>query len=334
MGVIFSKRGGMNDSLFKDLEGVATEIVRDIDTDQNNDDQVLEAIFNIKKSKRFGERTGGMTEFDNFEIVGEGEAGKADELQEGYAKLLTHISFIKTFAITKEMVEDGRLDEATEIAKNFTRAYKRSKLEFATQCLVTEGETFMYGSKTLDKTTGDGKGLFATDHPGTKVGVSEQSNVFTNELGDNIDVLNYLSNIGRNFKNESGISNGFTYDTLIIPGNTPDLEETANRIIGTNLVVGSANNDINTQKGKWRLIVNHRWEAAAGKKPFLIMSSEANKALRGNMFYNRVDLHMMNDVDLKTWNLEYSGRTRFSAGFFNWRHIIMGGATTGTTLTI
>lgn len=333
MAVVFSKLSGKNDSLYKAVEGVLTEIINDVDTGKTNDDEVLEAIYNVKKSKKFGERTGGMTEFGNFDIVDEGGIAEADELQEGFAKLITHFAFNKGFTITREMIDDGRLDDAKIIAKNYMKAYKRSKLEFATKCLVTEGANFTYGARSLDKTTGDGKGLFATDHPGKKSGVGAQSNVFTNALGSDIVMLNRLANIGRNFKNESGIINGYTFDTLVIPGNVPALEETANRIIGTTLVVGSNNNDINTQKGKWRLVVNHRWEAAAGTSPYLIMSSEANEALQGNVFYNRVDLDIANEIDIKTRNLDWSGYTRFSAGFYNWRHIIGGGFQAGTTLS-
>jgi hypothetical protein len=333
MGVIFSKLSGKNDSLYKAVEGVLTEVIQDVDTGKTNDDEVLGALFTVKKSKKFGERVGGMTEFGNFDIVDEGGVAPTDELQEGFAKLIIHNAFSKGFTVTREMIDDGRLDEAAVAAKNFMRAYKRSKLEFATQCLVTEGDKFIYGSRTLDKTTGDGKGLFATDHPGKKEGVGDQCNVFTNPLGTDITMLQRLSVIGRNFKNESGIINGYTFDTVVIPGNCPAMEETLNRIIGTSLVVGSNNNDINTQKGKWRLIVNHRWEAAPGTNPYILMSSEANEALQGSVFFDRVALDIMNEIDSKTRNMNWNGYTRFSAGFFNWRHLIMGGAQAGATLT-
>ena len=131
---------------------------------------------------------GGLTEFGNFNIVDEGNAGEADDIQEGFGKLITHYAFNKTFATTREMIDDGKLDEAKITAKNFMKAYKRSKLEFATQFLVTEGTTFTYGGRTLDKTTGDAAGLFSTAHLGKKSGVANQSNVFTNALGTDINI--------------------------------------------------------------------------------------------------------------------------------------------------
>lgn len=333
-GVIFSKLSGKNDSTFKAVEGVLTEIINDVDTGKSKDDEVLEAIFNVKKSKKFAERTGGMTEFGNFGMVSEGDAAENDEIQEGFAKLIQHCIFSKGFVVTKDMMDDGRLDDAKIIAANYMKAYKRSKLIFATAFLTAEGNKFFYEGNQLDRTTGDGKSLFAADHLGKKSNVATQSNVFTNKLGTDIKVLNHLANIGRNFKNESGISNGYTFDTLIIPGNTPGLEETANRIIYTgNGAVGTNLNDINTQKGKWKLIVNHRWEAAPGTEPFIIQSSEANEALQALMFYNRIALDIANEIDIDTRNFKWNGYTRFSTGAFNWRATIMGGAQTGTTLT-
>ena len=333
MAVVFSKLSGKNDSLYKAVEGVLTEVIADVDTGKTKDDEILESIFQVKKSKKFGERKGGMTEFSSFDVVDEGAPAPADELQEGFAKLIQHFQFTKDFTITRQMIEDGNIDDAKIIAANFIKAYKRSKLEFATAALVTEGSTFTYGSRTFDKTTGDAAALFSTAHLGKKSGVANQSNVFTNAFGSDITMLNRLAIIGRNFKNESGVINGYTFDTLVIPGNVPALEETAKRIIGSQLVVGSPNNDINTQKGKWNLIVNHRWEAASGTSPYIIMSSEANEALQGAVFYNRVDLDVQNQVDLKTRNLEWNAYTRFSAGFFNWRMAILAGATSGTTLS-
>ena len=53
------------------------------------------------------------------------------------------------------------------------------------------------------------------------------------------------------FLNDSGIVQGYTFDTIIIPGNVPELEDLIKRIIRSDLIVGSNNNDVNTQKGLW-----------------------------------------------------------------------------------
>lgn len=333
MAVIFSKISGENDGLWKDIERALMAIMQDTDSEKNNDDEIVKLLYTVKTSKKFAEKTTGLTEFSDFSIVGEGEAAPLDNIQEGFSKLITHHQFLKKFVCTAEMAEDMNLDEMKLASANFMRAYKRSRANFASSALVQEGSTFSFGSSALDKTTGDGLGLFSTAHKGKKSGVSTQSNVFTNTFGADTTMLNRLANTGRNFRNDSGEVQGYTFDTIIVPSNTPELEDTVKRIIRSDLLVGSDFNDVNTQKGLWKLVVNHRWQAGSGKNPYILMSSEANKELMGSVFFDRVGLKVMNDIDLDTHNLEWSGRCRFSAGFNNWRHVILGGADAGTTLT-
>lgn len=333
MAIIFAKGSGLNDDLWKANGTVIKSFLKDTDTEKSKDDELVSALFNEKKSDKFAEKSAGITEFANFEIVNEGDKGVQDSIQEGFSKMIEHKQFIKTFACTAEMNEDGDIDAMKEQAANFIRSYKRTRAQYASDALTAEGASFMFGKNKLDKTTGDGLGLFSTAHK-TKVGEIVQSNVFTNAFGTDAKVLNRLAIEGRNFKNDSGNIMGYTYDTIIIPSNCPDLEDTVKKIIGSDGEVGTNNNDINTQRGKWKLIVDHRWEAKSGTAPYIIMSSEANTNLRGNMFYDRVPLTVRDQIDNATWNLEFSGRARMSAGFFNWRQVILGGASTGTTLTL
>lgn len=333
MAVIFSKHGGLNDEAWKTIDTELSMVIQDTDTEKNKDDELVKALFNVKTSKKFGEKQGSMTEFGNFEEVTEGDNGIQDDYNMGFSKLIEHHQFIKTFMCTREAKDDGNIDLMKQTAANFVRAYKRSRAQFASDALTAEGSTFLYGTKSYDKTTGDGKALFATDHPGKKTGVPVQSNVFTNAFGSDATMLYTLANIGRNFKNQSGNVMGYNFDTIIIPGNVPDLEDLIKRIIHSHQIVNSANNDINTQEGIWKLIVDHRWTAAAGKKPYILMSSEAQRELNAGVFFDRVPLDVSNEVLNKSRNLEWSGYARWSAGFNNWAAYILGGADNGTSLS-
>ena len=333
MAVTFSKHGGLNDEAWKVIDTELSMVIQDTDTEKNKDDELVKALFNVKSSKKFGEKQGSMTEFGNFVEVAEGDNAIADDFSMGFSKLIEHTQFIKGFTCTREAKDDGNIDMMKQAAANFVRSYKRSRAQFASDCLVTEGSTFLYGGKSYDKTTGDGKALFATDHPGKKTGVADQSNVFTNAFGTNATMLYTLANIGRNFKNQSGNVMGYEFDTIVLPGNVPDLEDLCKRIIHSSQIVGSNNNDINTQQGNWKLIVDQRWSAASGTKPYLIMSSEALKELNAGVFYDRVPLDVANEVDINSRNLKWSGYCRFSAGFYDWRAFILGGAQSGTTLS-
>lgn len=336
MAITFSKSSGLNDDLWKVTDTTLRMVMQDTDNEKNNDDELVKAMYNVKKSKKFGEKIGSMTEFANFEAVEEGNAYVQDELQAGFSKLIEHTPFLKGFVCTREARDDGQIDMMKVAAANFVRAYKRSRAQFASDALVSEGSTFTFGAKPgFDKTTGDGKGLFDTEHKYkvSSLASANQSNVFTNAFGNDDTMLSRLANIGRNFKNQSGQIMGYTFDTIIIPGNTPNLEKVVKKIIRTDLQVGSTNNDINTEKGLWKLVINHRWEAASGTEPYILMSSEANRELQGNLFYDRVPLDVMDEVQIKTRNLEWSGYCRFSAGFGAWQHVILGGAQVGTTLS-
>lgn len=336
MAIIFSKSSAVNDDLWNEWSKQLVAVMQDTDSEKNNYEEVLKKIFNVKSSKKFGEKTAGLTEFSDFDVVAEGADGVQDEISEGYSKLITHLQFLKYFVCTAEMAEDSQIDVMKTKAANFIRSYKRSRLQFATDSITSAAATFTYGSKAgIDSTTGDGQALFSTAHPMFKHKDSrsyDQSNVFTNALGTDAKMLNRLANIGRNFKNDSGIVMGYNFDTIIIPGNCFEMEDTIKKIIGSEGEVGTNNNDINTQRGKWKLVVNPLWQAAAGKNPYMIMSSEANNELIGNVFYDRIGLTMKDEVITKNHNLMWSGRARWSCGYNNWRQIILGGADTGTTL--
>lgn len=332
MAVIISKSSALNDDLWNEWAPIIRAYIMDADKDKNKYDELLGKMFNVETSKKFGEKNTGLTEFGDFSITGEGGKAVLDDLQETFPKLVEHEELMKKLVVTKTMTEDSQVNMVKQKTKNFVKSYKRSRAQFATNMLCVEGATATFGGKSdLDRTTGDGKALFAIDHPGIKAGVPVQSNVFTNAFSP--EILVRLAGIMRNFRNDSGNKMGYTANKIIIPGDCWQLEETIRKIIRSELQPGTNNNDINTQKDLWELVVNPLWEHDAGTNPYIIMSDEANEELMGNMFFDRTDLQMKENVDIDTHNLEYSGRFRMGGGFFNWRHVIMGGATTGTTLT-
>lgn len=331
MAIKFAKNSGLNDDLWKVNDQIVRAVLQDTDNEKNNDDELVSSIFNVEKSDKYAEKISSLTEMGNFSIVDEGDAAIQDDIQQGFSKLIQHYQFIKKFTCTAEMNEDGDINSMKVAAANFVRAYKRTRAQYASDMLTAEGTSISFGGKTLDRTTGDGKGLFATDHPYKAIS-GTQSNVFTNAFGTTSAMLNRLANIGRNFKNQSGNVMGYTFDTIIIPGDAPALEDTIRKIIKSDLTVGSNFNDVNTQKGLWKLIVDHRWTTGGASSPYILMSSEANKELQGAMFYDRVPLTMKDWVDENTFDLNWSGRARMSVGFNSWAPFIMGGAQVGTTL--
>ena len=333
MALIFSQNSGLNDDFWKPVGQVIKSVMQDTDTEKTQYDKLVADIAIEEKSKKYAEKSTGLTSTGIFQIVDEGDAPEADEIQETFPKLIVHSTFMDQISCTQRMNEDGEINVMKTMSRNLVLGYKRTRAQLVTNAIAAEGEKFSMGSRQLDRTTGDGEALFSTKHPGVKKGVPVQSNVFTNAFGTDTSMLNKLANVGRNFLNDSGVVQGYTFDTIIIPGNCPDMEDLIKRIIRSDLIVGSSNNDVNTQKGLWKLVVLPTWQAAKGKNPYILMSSEANKELRGTVLFDRTPLDVKNWVDEPTRNLNWNGRARMSCGFNNWRHMIMGGADSGSTLT-
>ncbi len=330
---INTKFGGNVDDFWNSEAQFVRMNMVDADNEKSDDDDLVKKMYNVKTSKRFGEKTIGMSSFSSFQYTKEGDKAPEDTLQEVNPKLIEHSPFMKAYVVTAELKEDSQQDMIAAGSKNFVHTYKRTRAEFGSAALCCEGTAFDFGGHTgFDRTTSDGKALFAKDHTGLS-GVAAQSNVFTNAFGDDDVMLDRLANIGFNFKNTSGHTMGYVFDTLIVPGNCFRLIRLAKKIINSDQQVGNDFNDVNVNKGMWKLIVNPYWQATAGTEPYIIMSSKANQELNGSLFYDRVPLTIKQDVDVYTHNLINSGRCRFSAGFGDWRHVIMGGATAGTELT-
>lgn len=334
-GIIFSENSGINDGLFKDVDLRIRSWLLDFDTEKNQYSDYVSATYNVGKSNQFGEKLGSVTEFGNFEFVPEGGNAVQDEIQEGFSKLIIHEQAIKKFTVTANMVEDKKVEDMKMKAEGFVRSHQRSRAAFASALLTGATATSVtVGGQAFDTASNDGKALFATDHIGKKDGVATQSNVFTNAIGSDDQMLYRLANIGKNYKNQSGIPMGYGFDTIVLPCDAYESIRLVEKIIASTNQVGNDYNDVNVSKGKWKLIVDPLWTTdGISKKPYILLSSQANKELRGAMFYDRTPLTVRDWVDNDNYNLNFSGRFRVGAGFNDWRFAIMGGASVGTTLT-
>lgn len=332
MAIVISKNSALNDDLWKPVGQLLNGVMLDTDAEKSKYDELVSNIAVEKKSKKYAEKQSGLTSLSTFGITNEGDVAPADDFQEATPKLIVHNTFKKEVAMTKEMLDDGDIDGMKTMASQMVKAYKRTRLDFLTAFLTSQASTFSYGGKTgLDSATGDGLSIFNTSHTSVKNDVAVQSNVFTNAFS--VNMLIRLASIMRNFKNESGVVTGYNANKIIIPGNCWEMEETIKRIIDSDKLISTDYNDVNTQKGRWELVVDPLWQVADGKNPYIIMSDECKKETNGVVFYDRVALDVKNEVDIHTRDLIYNGYARMGVGVNNWRCILMGGADTGTSLT-
>ena len=301
---------------------------------------ICDCLFNVEKSNKFGETIINMNDFDVFKAIGEGSGSEADTVGETYYKFVEHIQFMKEFIITAEMMEDavnGLAVDAKRRAENFTRAYYKTINKICETALIHGNETGVtFAGANLDLTTGDKNPLFYKDHlwGGAQNDTGTQSNYFWGDIfeygadGNRSlstevfeETLAELSIRLRNMKDDNGEVLGYTADTIILPGNQPKIESMVKKVCGSEGALGNGYNDINLHYGNWNIVILPNWQPT--DKRIMIMSSEANKNLSGNMFFNRVPLTVTNWVDNHTGSYYWNGRCRFGVGFGTYKHIML-----------
>jgi phage major head subunit gpT-like protein len=189
-------------------------------------------IFDKESSDRAFEEEVMLSGFGNAAVKQEGSAVGYDDAQETFTSRYTHETVALAFSITEEAIEDNLYDS---IGSRYTKALARS---MATTKQV-KGANVLNNGFSSSFPGGDGKELFATDHP-------TLSGTVSNELSTSAD-LNETSleqaliDIAA-FTDERGLKIAARGVKMIIPS---ALQFTAERLMKSTQRVGTADNDIN-----------------------------------------------------------------------------------------
>ena len=68
-----------------------------------------------------------MTAMDGFDPVGENGAYPVDGMEEGYSKLLEHMTWKNSFSLSREIMEDGKLLDLKKKPVGFVKSYYRTR---------------------------------------------------------------------------------------------------------------------------------------------------------------------------------------------------------------
>ncbi len=360
MCLIYSYESGDNDLMLKRFETPIKMLIESESDLQRKKNSTLSQLFNVERSDRYGETVNIRSDFSTFTSVFEGNASDTDTTASVYSKVIEHIPFMKEFVITKQMIDDsavGLAVDAKRRAQAFVRAYYLTMNKLAETMLINgkyPNASFNYSA--LDTRSPDGKALFSTEHP-SGITTSQpfvQSNYFgMNRYDDGHKALT-IENVSdaimrgaskiRNMKDENGEVLGYNADTVIIPGNMPLLEKYVKQVLCSPVDPSGEKNNINILYGGWNVVVLPGWQYELAENeeeqtfPIMIMSSEANRNLCGNMFFNRVPLSIKNHEDIHTRNWVWNGYCRFGVGFGSYKHIALvelySSETTGTQTQI
>ena len=189
-------------------------------------------IFDTETSDRAFEEEVMLSGFANAAVKPEGQGVTFDDAQETFTARYTNETIALAFAITEEAIEDNLYDR---LASRYTKALARSMAntkQVKAAAVLNNGFNASFAG-------GDGKALFATDHP-TLAGD------FSNELAtpaelNETSLEQSLIDIAA-FTDERGLKIAAQGVKLIIPS---ALQFTAERLMKSAGRVGTADNDIN-----------------------------------------------------------------------------------------
>ena len=231
----------------------------------------------------------------------EGTGVSFDDASEAYTARYNHETVAMAFSITEEAIEDNLYDR---LASRYTRALARS---MAHTKQVKAASILNNGFDAGQYAGGDGKALMATDHPLTNGGTFSNEPTTAADLNET-SLEDALINIA-GFVDERGLTIALKGMKLIIPR---QLQFVAERLLVSNLRVGTANNDINAVKSMGMLpegyVVN---DYLTDTDAFFIKTDAPN----GFKHFERAALATNMDPDFDTGNMRFKARERYSFGF-------------------
>ena len=271
---------------------------------QNYENQHLE-IFDVENSDRAFEEEVMLSGFANAAVKSEGAAVTFDTAQEAFTSRYTHETVALAFALTEEAIEDNLYDT---IATRYTKALARSMANTK----QIKGANVLNNGFSSSFPGGDGKELFATDHP-------SQSGDQRNELATSADlsetsIEQALIDIAA-FTDERGLKIAARGVKMIIPS---ELQFTAERIMKSPARVGTADNDLNAIASKGMIpqgyVVNN---FLTDTDAFFIKTDVPN----GLKMFERAPIKTAMEGDFDTGNVRYKARERYSFGVSDFRGI-------------
>ena len=261
----------------------------------------VDNLFGIEKSNKAVEYDlgiGGMGDLEEFT----GTIGYGDFDQQ-YKTSYTHREWVKGIKIERKLVDDDLYNIINKRPAQLAMVARRTREKHGASVFNSAFNTSVFAG-------GDGYALCADAHKyvGTSTTVDNAGTTALSQTA--VEATRLLM---RKFTDETDNLLTARGDLLLVP---PSLEETANIIVGTSNEVGSANNDVNFSKGKYKIIV---WDYLTDSNNwFLIDSRMAKMFLK---WFNRIPVEFNKDKDFDTYIAKWSAYVRYAYGFSGWSWI-------------
>jgi hypothetical protein len=256
-------------------------------------------IYETETSERSFEEETKLSGFSAAPVKNEGSAIRYDNAQEAWTARYNHETVAMGFAITEEAVEDNLYDS---LSARYTKALARA-MAYTKQ---VKAAAILNNGFSGAVTYGDGKSLFATDHPLVNGGTNSNrptTGADLNETSLEAAVIQIAA-----WTDERGLLIAAKPRKLIVP---PSLMFVATRLLETSLRVGTTDNDINALKSNGSIpegyAVNH---FLTDTNAWFLKTDVPN----GLKHFVRVAMSTSMDGDFDTGNSRYKARERYSFG--------------------
>lgn len=262
-------------------------------------------IFDMKSSSMAYEEDVETTGFGLAQVKAEGAATTYDTHSQGFTKRYTHVAYSLGYIVTREEIDDNLYK---------SRSFKRGKalaFSFRTTKEIIAANILNRGFNS-SYTGGDGKELFATDHP-TLAGNQSNELAVPADLSEASmeDILVQIMEA----KNSRGLQIAIRPRKLIV---APANVFVAERIMKSTQQSGTANNDVNAIRSMGLLpggiCVNHYLT----DDDAWFVQTDAPDGLLG---FQRTAFEFGQDNDFDTENAKAKAYERYTFGWTDFRGI-------------
>jgi len=258
-------------------------------------------IFETESSDRSFEEETKLSGFGAAPVKSEGAAIAYDNAQEAWTARYTHETIAMGFSITEEAMEDNLYDSlSSRYTKALARAMAYTK-QIKAATILNKGFT-----GTGNPTYGDGKVLFATDHPLVSGGTNSNRPSTGADLNETSLEAAVIQIAG--WTDERGLLIAAKPRKLIVP---PALQFVATRLLETELRVGTADNDLNAIKSNGVVPEGYTVNNFLTDTNAWFLTTDVPNGLK---HFVRMPMNTSMDGDFDTGNVRYKARERYSFG--------------------
>lgn len=257
-------------------------------------------IYETETSDRSFEEEVKLSGFGQAPVKSEGAAIQYDNAQEAFTARYTHETIALGFSITEEAVEDNLYDS---LSTRYTKALARG-MAYTKQ---TKAASVLNNGFNPNFLGGDGKSLFATDHPLVSGGTNSNRPAVAADLNETSLEDAVIQIAG--WTDERGLLIAAKPRKLII---APANQFVATRILDTELRVGTADNDLNALRTNGSIPEGYTVNNFLTDTDAWFLTTDVPNGMK---YFVRTPMSTSMDGDFETGNVRYKARERYSFGF-------------------